>query len=173
MALPVVEAGRFVFEPCPHDASLTHFHPPTVQIYSLWQTFLDNVNPLAKIIHVPTVQRRILESSINIEQVSRPIEALMFAIYLCSMTSLNNEECGRLCGQSRATLLVKYRKVTQQALMRAGFFSTLDVVVLQAATLFLVSHCFPFSYKYCKYTSRFCGGFMHQAPFCSRTSCGS
>ncbi|KAL5349509.1 hypothetical protein ACLOAV_005802 [Pseudogymnoascus australis] len=80
-------------------------------------------------------QQQILESSVNIENVSRPVESFMFAIYSCAITSLSAEECGKLTGESRELLRPKYHKAAQQALIRAGLFKTLDIQVLQAAVL--------------------------------------
>lgn len=141
-----IETGAFTFDPRSSDSSLTHLHPPTIQIFRLWQVFLSNVNPLVKVIHAPMVQQQILESSVNIENVSRPVESFMFAIYSCAITSLSAEECEKLTGEPRELLRPKYHKAAQQALIRAGLFKTLDIQVLQAAVLFLVSildrfHC--------------------------------
>jgi len=120
------------------SGSLTSFHPPTIQIFRLWEKFLENVNPLIKIIHVPTVQRELLEASLNLEKISKPFEALMFAIYASAVTSLSNKECEELTGVSQEQLQKRYYKIAQQALTRSGIFGTLDLVVLQAAVLLLV-----------------------------------
>src|SRR5277367_6379668 len=71
-------------------------HPEPVQMFTLWQTFLDNVNPLVKLFHAPTVQQLILEASSNLDNASASTEALMFAIYLCAVTSLRNDDCERI-----------------------------------------------------------------------------
>lgn len=143
-----IETGTFTFDPRSSDSSLTHLHPPTIQIFRLWQVFLSNVNPLVKVIHAPMVQQQILESSVNIENVSRPVESFMFAIYSCAITSLSAEECEKLTGESRELLRPKYHKAAQQALIRAGLFKTLDIQVLQAAVLFLVSILDRFHYVF-------------------------
>lgn len=122
---------------------LTNSHPSTKLIYKLWEIFLNNVNPLVKIIHVPTVQRQLLEASVDLESVSRPFEALMFAIYASAITSLRNEECLELTGFTKLQLQKQYYRVGQLALARAGIFGTTDTVVLQAAVLFIVSVCQP------------------------------
>lgn len=119
---------------------LTQFHPSPLLIFRLWQTFLDNVNPLTKVIHAPTVQREILEASDNLDQLSKPFEALMFAIYASAVTSLSEEQCMRMNGQSRQSLRAKYCKIGRQALSQAGIMGTKDIVVLQAALLLLVCH---------------------------------
>ena len=134
----VAEVGSFIFEPSPTCTALTHLLPPAALIFILWQKFLDNVNPLVKVIHVPTVQEQILQASQCLDQVSRPMEALMFAMYSCAITSLNDDECATFTGESKAILLRRYNTGAQQALMCAGLFKTLDFVVLQAYILFLV-----------------------------------
>jgi hypothetical protein len=113
--------------------SLTSFHPSTKMIFKLWEKFLENVNPLVKIIHIPTVQRQLLEASVDLEHVSRPFEALLFSIYASAITSLSNEECIELTGVPKLQLQNRYYKVAQQALTRAGIVATRDIVVLQAA----------------------------------------
>jgi hypothetical protein len=123
----------------PSTESLSSFHPSTGQIFRLWETFLNNVDPLVKIIHVPTVQRQLLQASVNLQNVSTGFEALMFSIYASAITSLSNEECLELIGVPKSPLLERYHKNTQQALTRSGLLGTLDVVVLQAAVLFLHS----------------------------------
>lgn len=127
---------------------LADFHPSTVQIFRLWQTFVENVNPVAKIIHVPTVQRELLEASVNLQEVAKPFEALMFAIYASAITSLSNEECEKLTNISRQQLRKRYHIVAQQALTRAGVFGTLEIVVLQVALLLLVCHCVLYQVRY-------------------------
>jgi hypothetical protein len=72
----------------------------------------------------------------------------MFSIYACTVTSLSNEECLALTSVSKSQLLEQYHKITQQALARAGLLGTLDVVVLQAAVLFLYSVCQLLYVKY-------------------------
>ena len=105
----------------------------------LWQTFLDNVNPLVKLIHAPTVQQMILESSSNLGKVLPSTEALMFAIYLCAVTSLGNEDCERIMSSSRPTLLARFSHAAQQALINSEILKTSNMVVLQAFTLFLLA----------------------------------
>lgn len=115
-------------------------HPSPAQIFHLWQAFLDNVNPLAKIIHAPTLQQQILQASNNLHDLSRPMQALMFVIYTFAVTSMNDNECERMFpGETRNALIERWRYASQAALVAAGVVKTTDMVVLQAFTLFLVS----------------------------------
>ena len=119
-------------------ASLMDLHPQPVHIFRLWQTFLDNVNPLTKIIHAPTMQQQILDAASSLENVSKGLESLMFAIYNFAVTSSSNAYCESTFGEAKSTLLARYRCGTQQALIRVGYLRSSEMVVLQAFVLFLV-----------------------------------
>ncbi|RDL39484.1 uncharacterized protein BP5553_03824 [Venustampulla echinocandica] len=118
--------------------NLALLHPPPVHLFMMWQTFLVNVNPLVKMFHAHTVQQTILDASADLENVSRPTEALMFSIYLLAVTSLGNEECETMFGESRAVLLGKYSHAAQQALINAKFLKSLNMATLQAFALYLL-----------------------------------
>ncbi|RYC65994.1 hypothetical protein CHU98_g260 [Xylaria longipes] len=101
--------------------SVTDLHPSGVQIFQIWQIYLDNVNPLLKLTHTPTLQVQIIEASTNLTKVSKSLEALMFAIYLMAITSLTDDEVEQTFSESRSNLLMKYQHGAQQALFNAGF----------------------------------------------------
>jgi hypothetical protein len=114
-------------------------HPEPRHIFRLWQIFVENVNPLLKIIHVPTFQQRIFEVSWNIPSISKPTQAIMFAVYTLAIGSLSPVDCVKLFDQEKDVLFNQYRKSTIQSLIAAELLSTKDVEVLQAFVLFLVS----------------------------------
>lgn len=118
---------------------LAAMHPNPVGVFKLWQVFLENVNPLTKIIHAPTLQQRILDASGDLGSVPKDIEALMFAIYSAALTSLDDDEVLQSFGESRDKLLALYRQGTQRALVNAGLLSTSSMMVLQALVVFIVS----------------------------------
>ncbi|KAI1758686.1 hypothetical protein GGR53DRAFT_472111 [Hypoxylon sp. FL1150] len=127
---PFVIGGQF--------ESVTEHHPSAIQIFQLWQIYLNNVNPLLKLTHTPTLQVRIIEASANLDKVSRPLEALMFSIYLMAITSIDEQECQATFNESRMILLAKYQWAAQQALLNAGFMRNPDLTVLQAYLLYLI-----------------------------------
>lgn len=136
-----VDEASLLFGSSSPTVNLIDLHPQPVHIFRLWQTFLDNVNPLTKIIHAPTMQQLVLEAAGDLEHVPQGLEALMFAIYTFAVTSLSTIECESMFGEAKSTLLAKYRLGTQQALVGAGFLRSSDLVILQAFVLFLV--CSP------------------------------
>ncbi|KAI1264234.1 fungal-specific transcription factor domain-containing protein [Xylariaceae sp. FL1019] len=120
------------------DESVTALHPSPIQIFQLWQLYLDNVNPLLKITHTPSLQVQIIEAGANLKKVSKSLEALMFAIYLIALTSISDEECEDTFNESRSTLLAKYHHGAQQALFNAGFMRMPDITALQAYLLYCI-----------------------------------
>lgn len=113
-------------------------HPKPVQVFRLWQTYLDNVNPLVKLFHAPTVQQSIIDASSDLENINASTESLMFAIYLSSVNSLGDEECRNVMGEPKALLLTRFSSAAQQALVNAEVLRSSNPVVLQAYTLYLV-----------------------------------
>ena len=114
-------------------------HPPTERIHELWQIFIDNVDPLTKIVHVPTLRPAIVKATTDIGSIPRSFEALMFAIYSVAVLSLKDDECKRRLGEPRKTLLSRYTSATKAALSRAKFMGTISIVVLQALLLHIFS----------------------------------
>ncbi|KAH7184734.1 uncharacterized protein B0J16DRAFT_286167 [Fusarium flagelliforme] len=120
--------------------NIYELHPEPKHIYFLWQTFVETVNPLIKIIHVPTLQKRILEATWNLSHVDKSLAALMFSIYTLSVTSLSAEDCQSSLGQDRGVLITRYRAATLRALTEADFMTTKELEVLQAMVLFVFSN---------------------------------
>ncbi|OBT64330.1 hypothetical protein VE03_06784 [Pseudogymnoascus sp. 23342-1-I1] len=114
-------------------------HPPAEIIRQLWQIFIENVNPLMKIVHIPSLQTAIDKAISNMENIPRGFEALMFAIYHTAIISLTDDECKDITGETRPILLRRYLAATKAALSRAKFMSTASIVVLQALAIHLIS----------------------------------
>lgn len=120
------------------DVSVADKHPAPIQIFQLWQTYLNNVDPLLRITHNPTLQKQIIDSSAHFDKVSKDMEALMFNIYLIAMTSLTDDEAQSMLGEEKPRLLAKFHEVAQQTLVNADFMCTSSLMVLQAYVLYLV-----------------------------------
>ncbi|PLB48449.1 hypothetical protein P170DRAFT_511042 [Aspergillus steynii IBT 23096] len=123
----------------PGRTTLSAIHPNPVHIFKLWQTFLENVNPLIKILHAPVVQQQLLEAAGDLPTVSKEMEALMFSIYCISVISLSEDEVKRSYGESRATLISRYKRSAETALRNAGMLKTSNMMMLQALLLYLFS----------------------------------
>lgn len=114
-------------------------HPPPHLVGQLWSIFKENVDPLTKVVHVPTMTIGIRRAMENPETIPEDMEALVFAVYNTAIMSLSPQDCERLLGKRRATLLEEYASATAAALLRADFMGTTDLAVLQALILHLLS----------------------------------
>ena len=117
---------------------LASLHPDPVQIFRLWQVFLDNVNPLIKVVHGPSLQVRVVEGVCDLGGMNPVLEALLFSIYCMSVRSLSERDCQLMFGPSKEDLLTRYQFGCQQALVNCGFLRTNDRECLVALYLYIV-----------------------------------
>ncbi|SPO04240.1 uncharacterized protein DNG_06923 [Cephalotrichum gorgonifer] len=123
----------------PNFVSLRPMHPTVPQIMLLWQTFLNNFDPLVKLFHAPTVQVTISHVATNLDRIVPNTEALMFAIYLSATVTMTEQQCLHSLSTSKAMLVKRFANATQQALVNARFLKSTDLVVLQALALYLLA----------------------------------
>lgn len=137
-SIPEPRADELLFSsssaPCPVD-----HYPRPEHVMILWRAFLDNVHPITKMIHAPTVQKLVELSCQHCRSIGRNNIALLFSIHLMALLSMTEEECKWRLGTSRKALLKKYHRLTQHALLRVHFLSTSDFTVLTAFVFYLVS----------------------------------
>jgi hypothetical protein len=74
------------------DVDLSRLQPLPSQIPYIWQVYQENVEPLIKVIHVPTVERVFRGFRANPSDLTAPNEALLFSIYYAAITSLEPDE---------------------------------------------------------------------------------
>jgi len=113
-------------------------HPEPVQMFKLWQTYLNNIDPLLKVTHTPSLQERIIEAADDLADISPVLEALMFSIYSVVIMSLTVDECQNTFGSSKGDLLARYQFGCQQGLLNCSYLRTSDRECLTAFYLFLV-----------------------------------
>ncbi|KAK3327036.1 hypothetical protein B0T19DRAFT_460069 [Cercophora scortea] len=118
---------------------LSVLHPGQAQIFRLWQVYLDNVNPLLKITHTPTLQSRIIDAASDITNISPALEALMFSIYCISTVSLAEDECRALFHSPKKDLLGGFQSACQQALRKCSAWRNSDLDGVTALYIYLVS----------------------------------
>ena len=80
--------------------------------------------------------KNVLQNPYN---VSKSVEALVFAFYTSVLSSMEDDECQRLLDDQKPNLIAKYRAGCRQALINAAFIKTSSLMTLQAYVLFLVS----------------------------------
>ncbi|KAI1752947.1 hypothetical protein F4782DRAFT_499216 [Xylaria castorea] len=114
-----------------------NLRPLPSQVPYIWETFVENVDPFIKVLHVPTTGRIIKEAKGKFSSMTRGVEALLFAISLAAITSLQEDEARENFGEDRKTLLARLRLGTEQALSLAGVLNTTDISTVQAFIIYL------------------------------------
>ena len=110
-----------------------------MQIFRLWQLYLDNVNPLLKVTHTASLQGLIIEAASDVRNINPALEALMFSIYCMAILSLEADDCQAVFGSSKEDLTTRFQFGCQQALIDCGFLRSADRNCLTALYLYLVS----------------------------------
>ncbi|KAI5195486.1 hypothetical protein E4T39_08202 [Aureobasidium subglaciale] len=115
------------------------YWPEPVQAFQLWQIYIDNVNPISNLLHVPTTQRLLLEATgAGQENLISQTKAILSAVYLTAVESLDNATCLQLMNTSQDQLLGKLFITTQQSLLDADLMAKSDYGLLQAFVLYLI-----------------------------------
>ena len=107
-------------------------------MFRLWQLYVDNINPLFRVVHIPTMQGRIIEAASDMKSINPGLEALMFSIYSSAVLSLSADDCLALFGSPKNDLVTKFQFACQQALLNCGFLRCSDRQCLTALYLYLV-----------------------------------
>ncbi|OIW23815.1 hypothetical protein CONLIGDRAFT_657415 [Coniochaeta ligniaria NRRL 30616] len=120
------------------DVDLRPLHPLPSQIPFMWQIYLENVDPLVKVLHVPSMEQLMRERRACLGNIPPSTEALLFSIYYAAVASMEVDEVARSLGAEKFTLLNQYRFAVEQALAKANFITDPDLTVCQAFVIFLV-----------------------------------
>lgn len=81
-----------------HAPSLLDLHPTYDVAMKLWKQYLKNIDPIVKIVHVPTTLEMLQRSSANPSTMSKVNECLLFSIYHFAMSASSEKECEALFG---------------------------------------------------------------------------
>ncbi|RSL73717.1 hypothetical protein CEP54_000249 [Fusarium duplospermum] len=119
--------------------SFDSLQPNTVQAFTLWQLFLDRVNPLTKVIHTPSVQPYITEEASGVGAIPLNYQALRFAIFTLASVSMSESESQQKLGCSRQDAIRDYTQGTKIALRKLNVLKNFDMVALQALVLYFLS----------------------------------
>ncbi|KAJ5234556.1 uncharacterized protein N7469_003724 [Penicillium citrinum] len=122
---------------CQQD--ILQYHPSHVEAMHLWKMHAENVEPICKVLHIPSTAKLVESVSEYPETASRTDECLLFAIYHCAIYSISAEECKKKFGQNRSTMMQRFSFAARQALVNASFLRTTEISVLQGLYLFLLS----------------------------------
>lgn len=121
---------------------LLNLHPTYDVAMKLWKLYVRNVDPIVRIIHLPTGLEMVQRAAANPSTMSKVTEALLFAIYFFAVSSTPKDEFKRefrQLGPACDSLEERYHLACRQALSSCHFLKTTELVVLQAYVLFLLA----------------------------------
>ena len=119
---------------------LSSLHPSPVHMVLLCDLYARNVDPMFKVLHIPTLRQLVTKASSNLKSVpsGNDVEALLFAVYYAAITSITQEQCKSFFQNDRDSLLARYRSGTEAALVNADLLNTTELGTIQALAVFTV-----------------------------------
>ncbi|TDZ14833.1 Aurofusarin cluster transcription factor aurR2 [Colletotrichum orbiculare MAFF 240422] len=110
----------------------------------LWDAFLERVDPVTKIIHVPTVRRRMAEAMSSFSCLSSSTQALLFAIFLVASGSLSRREHWAKLGRLKVDAIGDFERGLRLVLIGMNYLKNLNLEVLRSLTLYSLFQQTPF-----------------------------
>ncbi|KAL4938441.1 fungal-specific transcription factor domain-containing protein [Aspergillus oleicola] len=118
---------------------LNLLRPSPVMIALLWQKYLENVDPIVKIFHTPSMQRLVMTAVRARYGLDLPSDCLLFAIYYATVASMSPSACRAEFQAERGLLLKQYRTGLEYLLSHLDLRGSTDMTVLQAFTIYLIT----------------------------------
>ncbi|RPB06877.1 hypothetical protein P167DRAFT_514136, partial [Morchella conica CCBAS932] len=120
-----------------YATDLSIFHLPVALSQHLYDTYVQAVDPLVRVIHKPTCARQLAAfHALGCQSASKDFEALLFAIYFAAITSMLPARVVELFGCDKKAMLARYHVAVEQALSNARFLQSEELMPLQALVLF-------------------------------------
>ncbi|KAH8174688.1 fungal specific transcription factor domain-containing protein [Sarocladium implicatum] len=103
----------------------------------LWHAFVQNVDPIVKILHIPTAEVEIFTAINQPGSVSKDTLALLYAIYFAAATSLEPDDISKMLDMTQLAALGKFRTHFQKALADTDALENPTVPLLQGLAIYL------------------------------------
>lgn len=128
------------FSSLPSDtaAGLLRFYPDPHLALQLWSVFVKAVDPVVKILHIPTTQSAVIATILAPSSSGAPMVALTFAIYFAAVTALGYLEEPVELPSERSALLSGYKTALDQLLVMTDLMRRPDITSLQALAIYVV-----------------------------------
>ncbi|KAJ5691527.1 hypothetical protein N7488_012262 [Penicillium malachiteum] len=124
--------------PLPDTASdILEFYPAPELALPLWAKYVHAVDPVLKILHIPTAQSAVIATILNSKCAGRSMIALTYAIYFAALTALEDgaEEITLPLGKKE--ILKRYRLPLERLLLNTDVMNSPDMTSLQALAIFI------------------------------------
>ena len=112
-------------------------HPPVRRIFEYWYIYALRVDPLVKLIHVPTFAKKLFYIVDDLSAIPASTEAMLYSIYFAVVCSCTPRETRYRFGENRNVLKQRYGRALETAL--ADNYGVPVMELIQALVLYLVS----------------------------------
>lgn len=113
-------------------------YPSRPQAIQLWRKFVNNVDPIAKVLHIPTTEPVFFASISHPEDHSYDLQALLFSIYFASVTSSSPFDVFTIFGVDKAVVLSRLKENLERCFAASDLLESPTITSLQAMVIYLV-----------------------------------
>lgn len=114
------------------------FYPDSNLALQLWALYVKSVDPVLKILHIPTVQSAVIATILDPKSADSSMVALTFAIYFAAVTTLEHCEEPIDLPMKRSTHLKHYKSALDQLLLVTEVMNRPEITALQALAIYTV-----------------------------------
>lgn len=115
----------------------SNVHPTPAQILELWVVYTSMIDPLQKILHVPTFSAEVLDASRHPSSLTPEIEALLFSIYLVATNVLEPADAISRFARSKDALMSLYSTELTRIVILADEKGQVTFKMLQALVIYM------------------------------------
>ena len=126
---------------CSNVASnVLEFYPGSHLALQLWALYVKCVDPVLKILHIPTTQSAVITTILDPKSASASMLALTFAIYFAAITTLNHSDEPIELPMEKPVLLKHYKTALDRLLLVTEVMNRPEMAVLQALAIYAVGY---------------------------------
>lgn len=117
------------------------FYPDAQLALQLWNVYINSVDPVLKLLHIPTVQSTVVATILDPRSAHSSIVALTFAIYYAAVTAICHDDDHEPIDLSceTLTLLSRYKLCLDRLLVVPDLMTQPELASLQALAIYAVS----------------------------------
>ncbi|CEO58968.1 hypothetical protein PMG11_03660 [Penicillium brasilianum] len=131
---PPLRVDGIITNPILLQTDFRALFPSRWQATLLWQIFLSRVDPVLKVIHVPTTTPRIYTAINRPDAVKPDVHCLLFAIFFAATTTLVSDDP---TNEETRDDLRRYQQGLELAMHNSSFLDSPTVTSLQAMAIYL------------------------------------
>jgi hypothetical protein len=122
-----------------YASDVLELYPGPQLALRLWAVYVKSVDPVLKILHIPTTQSAIIATILDPQAAEASIMALTFAIYFAAVTALkhNNEPVD--LPLEKSALLKRYKDALDRLLLVTDLMNHPEMTAIQALAIYAVS----------------------------------